>query len=458
MRVFFFLFVSSNILFLSSTLNRVLVEGMGTQTTTKSLQSTTPAPVETTPVPNIQPNASKSQPDVSDIRNGYNLGLGILKKAIANNETLNQTMKPCPFAQDINCDPTYKYHSYNGQCNNIFNPQMGGSMTPYKRWISAQYGDTIDTPRNLAVSRNDLPSPRLISTKIQVDSGATEKTWTHILSLFGQFVAHDITSLAFNLDSTTGQVAACPCNSIDPNCFPIKVSSNDTIALTCIQFTRSSPTFPSLDCKIRQREQLNTVSAFIDGTQIYGDTLEASNQLRTFQGGMLKTSEGVTNRNYLPLSKTQICGQKSCFLAGDSSMALPNVNMGTTSIHTLFVREHNRIAAQLALTNPAWNDTMLYFETRRIVIAIYQHIVYSEWVPAIIGIQVNSPLAVSNGTFFTGYNPNVNPSIANEFATAVLRFGHSGVKNTLGRYLSNNKLLSSFNITDVIYNVNEAYK
>ena len=70
-----------------------------------------------------------------------------------------------------------------------------------------------------------------------------------------------------------------------------------------------------------------------------------------------------------------------CFKNADSRI---HQNTMLTSIHIVFLREHNRIATKLAKINKLWNDERIYQETRRILTAIYQHIVYQELLPVIV--------------------------------------------------------------------------
>ena len=103
-----------------------------------------------------------------------------------------------------------------------------------------------------------------------------------------------------------------------------------------------------------------------------------------------------------------------CFESGDSRTSRRKnfqENLGLSGIHSLFIREHNRIAQQLALINSAWNDETLFQETRRIVAAIMQHIVFNQYLPGTIGFANSVAFGLTpttNGIYFTGYNTTVS--------------------------------------------------
>ena len=116
------------------------------------------------------------------------------------------------------------------------------------------------------------------------------------------------------------------------------------------------------------------------------------------------------------VSLTNVPG--NCYFAGDDRAS---ENPGLLSMQTLFMREHNRVATQLAQVNPGWNDERLYQEARRIVIAQIQHITFNEFLPVLSGDNSLKPNATG---YFNGYDSSLNVSIYNEFATAAFRFGH----------------------------------
>ena len=100
-----------------------------------------------------------------------------------------------------------------------------------------------------------------------------------------------------------------------------------------------------------------------------------------------------------------------------------NEQIGLTSMHTMFVHEHNEIAHGLSTVNPHWNDERIYKETRRIVAAQHQHITYGQFLPAILGPAVFYKYGLSPKLygFFDGYDSTADATIFNEFAAAAYR-------------------------------------
>lgn len=166
------------------------------------------------------------------------------------------------------------------------------------------------------------------------------------------------------------------------------------------------------------RQQSTEISAFLDASMIYGSDTARADALRSFKGGALRTSEGnlmpLNTQGFENANDAHFFNDEDLFLAGD---VRANENVELTAIHTLFVREHNRIAAAIAASHPGTTDEQIYQQTRRIVTAEVQVITYREFLPALLG-----PNALRR---YNGYNPNVNPGIATEFSTAAYRIGHT---------------------------------
>ena len=282
--------------------------------------------------------------------------------------------------------------SIDGSGNNLANPAWGQAGTDFLRLAAAAYADGVSAPAGAG-----LPDARTVSNVV-ADQGGTEilndRSLSAMIYAWGQFIDHDLDLTA----SGTGAFnIAVPAG--DPTFDPTGTGTQ------VISLTRSAGDPATGTGASNPRQQVNTITAYLDGSMVYGSDAATAASLRTMTGGLLKTSAG----NLLP---TDAYGY---FLAGD---VRANENPELTSLQTLFVREHNRLAAQFAKADPKLTDEQLYQKARAWVIGEIEAITYNEWLPALLGSGLGG---------YTGYKAGVNPGISNEFATAAFRFGHSVV-------------------------------
>lgn len=159
---------------------------------------------------------------------------------------------------------------------------------------------------------------------------------------------------------------------------------------------------------------------------IYGSTEKQTLSLRKKSQGLLM------NEEFMPMvSGSDMCMLGSmCYRAGDHRA---NSHPQLTTMYTLWLREHNRIAGELAKMNPKWNDEKTFQETRKIIIALIQHITYNEWLPLLIGpdnLKKYNLKSLHNG-YSTLYDSTIDPSVSNSFATAILPFTDSMSVDTI---------------------------
>jgi hypothetical protein len=246
-------------------------------------------------------------------------------------------------------------------------------------------------------------NPRTISNVVVNQSGRSvvnNRRRSDYLWAWGQFLDHD-------LDLSDNGVAFGIADIPIPD-------PSDPLGPAPIPFSRSEFA-PGTGVPGIPREQLNRITSFIDASNVYGSDAVRAAALRTFSGGQLKTSAG----NLLPFNVDGLPNgggtSPEMFLAGDIRV---NENVVLISMHTLFVREHNRLATLIALLDPDATDEEIYQLARKIVGAEMQQITYGEFLPAVLGPYAPDPAALP-------YDPGVVAAIANEFSTAFFRFGHT---------------------------------
>ena len=384
--------------------------------------------------------------------------------------------------EELDCDTIAFVDSIrtaDGSCNNLEKPTRGSSFTPFRRILPAHYEDGLMQLNGFRQSKLEdnmfrdgpftppHPSARLVSSTVIRDCPINATQLTHLAMQWGAFAAHDF-SLAVEFPTTNCDMVNCVCTDV---CAPVRVPEDDQAFGvgtprngSCLPFSRTLPACSTKD--FQARTPVNEITHYLDGSVIYGSTKTRANFLREFEGGRLKVGEPFpagTGKESLPQippcppqenSKgevlpppTDCCppGFTTCFVAGD---VRANEEVSFIVIHTIWLREHNRIAAALADLNPEWDDERLYQESRKIVIAQLEQITLYEFLPVILGQQFFDKLI----GIYPGYQPANDSSIPNGFSTAAYRFGHTLIQDTFVRagddYLPNElgplKLRDSF--------------
>ena len=313
-----------------------------------------------------------------------------------------------PIATSSDGSP-FEHRSMNGEGNNADYPSWGMAGMALLKLAPNSYADGVSRP---TASR---PNPRTISNlvfaqdeSVPNSSGASDITWQ-----WGQFIDHDIT---LSLDNTE-----------EP--FPISVPRGDPVfdprgtGQASIHVDRSVSDPDTGTGRDNPRRQVNALTAFIDASQVYGSDDDRALALRTDNGtGQLKTSG---DGRFLPYNEDGLDNEggshlANLFLAGDLRV---NEQIGLISIHTLFVREHNRLADIIADLDPSLTGDEIYQLARKIVGAQIQAITFNEFLPLLLGPDAIGP--------YSGYDATVDPTIASEFSAAAYRVGHTLLSSNL---------------------------
>jgi hypothetical protein len=314
--------------------------------------------------------------------------------------------------------------SINGSGNNLANPNWGSAGTDLTRVSPVAYANGINSP-----SLPNAPGARVVSDALnnQADPAnpkadlqtVDQNSLSDFGYVWGQFIDHDMSLTP----TASGKFLSIAADPHDPSRM-----GNQT-------FERSSTDPKTGTGTGNPAQQINAVTSYLDLSQVYGSSAALADALRTHLGGLLKTSPG----NMLPYdNSTYFTPQQLALIhmANDSGAVATgnlfvtgdvrgNENVELTALQTLFVRNHNLIAGELQKAHPGWTDEKLYQEARKLNIAQYQQITYEQYLPELLGSRAVPA--------YTGYKPDVNPSIATEFSTVAFRFGHSLLSSQIGR-------------------------
>ncbi|XP_042298513.1 myeloperoxidase-like [Sceloporus undulatus] len=354
-------------------------------------------------------------------------------------ETISKVTGCDYLTRPISCPEDSPYRTITGECNNRKHPHYGASNRGYARWLPAEYEDGISLPRGLIQGQlyngHPLPLVRSVSNQIIATSN-TNVTEDQERSLafmhWGQWVDHDLDLAPMTETSIENKEAHCDnteCNYAPP-CFPIKVPPGDPRIKksgVCMPFIRTAP---ACNPTTYIREQLNAITSYLDASMVYGseDTLARNLRNNSNSLGLMALNQNFTDNGLglLPFENksrslclyTNRTANIPCFKGGDKRAT---ENLGLTAIHTLFVREHNRLATELKKLNPHWDGEKLYQEARKIVGAVNQIITFRDYLPLVLGTETNKQLPL-----YKGYNESEDPTVANVFSLA-FRFGHGSV-------------------------------
>ncbi|GFU06332.1 peroxidase [Nephila pilipes] len=338
----------------------------------------------------------------------------------------------CQENTTFHCDSTYPYRTMNGTCNNLDHPTWGSTNECYLRFQPAFY-DGYGNYRK-SVEGGALPKLRDITLNIFTNVHRPSSKLSFMFTVYGQTVAHDL-SRAVIMNLT---VPCCsPENENEPSCMHFSIRSNDPFYsqfnLTCLEMHRSQP---CTICNTTNREQINGVTSALDASLVYGENEKLAQEIRANDGTGVLRSIYTKQGELLPIDKNPsliFCPleiESKCFLAGDIRA---NQHSTLTSMQTLYMREHNRLAMKLKVMNSHWDEERLYQEARRINIAQLQCITFKEYLPLLLGPTLikEFDLSIKDGSSGSKYNSNIRLGVRSEFAIAVFRL-HSMIPKNVG--------------------------
>ncbi|XP_068170354.1 dual oxidase 1 isoform X2 [Antennarius striatus] len=314
-------------------------------------------------------------------------------------------------SQYSSCDESWEVPRFDGWYNSLGHPSRGAVGSHLLRLVPAHYWDGVYQP----VQEPLLPNPRRLSNLLT--AGPSGLPSTRNLTVLSLFFGYHVTFEIF--DSRT---PGCP-----PEFMNIHVPKGDPIfdptdsGNVLLPFQRGPWDKDTGQSPGNPRTQVNLVTAWIDGSSIYGPSASWSDSLRTFSRGLLASGSEwnmptrASQRSFMWSSadpSTGDSGPQDLYVLGN---AWANENMFTAAVGIIWFRYHNYVASKLHVEHPQWSDEKLFQNARKIVVATFQSIAVYEWLPAYIGNKKLPP--------YPGYQKFVDPGTSPEFEVAAMRYG-----------------------------------
>jgi hypothetical protein len=334
----------------------------------------------------------------------------------------------------VNADTT-SVRNYDGIYNNLENPLWGSSNTLYSvedGFTNANY-TLLPNERHVSnilmaeKSYGKLPINFTLHERIyNLSPDPIRRNNLHVI--MGQYITHDLTenNIVFNLQdfSKNFQITVLDVNDPLYEALPPAHLRNNTKIMSGYPRNKLI-TFDAQGVTINGTEYgLNLVTSFIDASTVYGSDRTASLALRSKVDGKLHMH--IDRLPYFSsFAGSGLRSQCGMFggLASGAGDFRADENPVLESLHTIWVREHNRKCEDLKNKHPDWDDENLYQEARKYVIALHQQVAVYEWLKILIGETVFDEIIGK----YQGYNKNLDPSLSHSFVLSAIRVPHDQV-------------------------------
>ncbi|MBP7241893.1 peroxidase family protein [Amaricoccus sp.] len=340
------------------------------------------------------------------------------------------------------------HHAFRRETPNSYRDGLGLEWDlPIQNNGSQGIPPNVDSPNPLFDRVGDMPRPRDITNLImaQPTDGAgndidipSSARISEYFQFFGQFLTHDVAeaqlvgSSDFDGDPVNADLPGAPL-FLDGLLFP---------------FART-PDADGNPSNGNERNQINDETSYLDLSNVYGSDQRILDLLRERDAGGDHTARLLTGPNDVLPTIQAVYDHHSPFdgsLTEDSVFTLINANAPGSpaagvmtdfaagdnrvnqqphlaSHHILWLRNHNWHVDQLEAAYPGWTEDQLFEAARALNEAEWQNVVYNEYMTKLVGKNALSA--------YSGYKPDVDPTVINEWTTVAFRFGHDETRDRL---------------------------